>query len=426
MQITALYRKVAWRLLPLVFFIYLIAYLDRANIGFAKLRMASALGFSDAVFGLGIGVFFLGYLFLQIPGAVMVERGSARKWFAWILISWGLISALTAFVRTPAQFYVARFALGLAEAGFFPGVVVYLTHWFVPEYRTRVFSVLIMAAPVSLALGAPLSALLLRVNWLGLAGWQWLFLVEGLPAVALGFFTLWWITDRPGNAQWLTQAERDNLETALAWEATAKSGARMTVRQVLCLPNVWLLALGIFVTNIGGYAIVFWLPSILKSLAGNSDQAALYYSGLFYVCGILGLLAAGFSSDRSGDRKWHCVGGLLGTGLLLGLSGMQGQSFGVTMMWLCLTAVAAFFWGAPFWTLPTLTLSTPAAAVAVGFISMAANFSGYIGNHAIGWLRDRGFGDGACLWSFAGCYAIGGLLVAAVKLPEKASRAVPH
>jgi ACS family tartrate transporter-like MFS transporter len=425
MRITALYRKVAWRLLPLVFFIYVIAYLDRANIGFAKLRMASELKFSDEVFGLGIGVFFLGYLLLEIPGAVLVERGSARKWFARILISWGLISALTAFVRTPGQFYLARFSLGLAEAGFFPGAVVYFTHWFVAEYRTRVFSVLIMAVPVSLALGAPVSALLLGADRLGLAGWQWLFIVEGLPAVGLGVVTLRWMTDHPRDAKWLTPGERHTLETALAAEASAKDGAgKMTVAQAMCLPNVWLLTLGIFAANTGGYAIVFWLPSILKNLSGHSEQGALYFSGLFYVCGIVGVLVSGQSSDRSGERKWHCVGGLWATGLLLGLSGIRDQAFAMTMVWMCLTAVAAFFWGAPFWTLSTLALSSSAAAVSIGVISMGANLAGYVGNHAVGWLRDRGLGDGACLWLFASCYVVGGLLVACVKLPEKIARNV--
>src|SRR5689334_806764 len=189
-DITVLRRKVAWRVLPLVFVLYIVAYLDRANVGFAKLRMASDLNFSEEVFGLGIGIFFIGYLVLEIPGALLVERWSARKWFARILISWGLVSALTSFVRTPMQFYVARFLLGVAEAGFFPGIIVYFTHWFAIRDRARALSGLVMAVPFSLALGAPVSALLLDVNWLGLAGWKWLFILEGLPAVLLGIITL--------------------------------------------------------------------------------------------------------------------------------------------------------------------------------------------------------------------------------------------
>src|SRR5213593_5034405 len=246
-EIAALRRTVGWRVLPLVFLLYIVAYLDRANVGFAKLRMAGELKFSEEVFGLGIGIFFLGYLILEIPGALLVEHWSARKWFARILISWGFVSALTAFVRTPAKFYVARFLLGVAEAGFFPGIIVYLTHWFSGGDRARALSGLVMAVPFSLALGAPVSSLLLRVNWLDLAGWQWLFLLEGLPAVILGVATLFVLTDRPREAPWLTAGERDWLEELLHAEAQAKKRAGdTTVWQALRLPHVWLLALGIF------------------------------------------------------------------------------------------------------------------------------------------------------------------------------------
>ena len=224
----ALRRKVAWRVLPLVFLLYIVAYLDRANVGFAKLRMASDLKFSEEVFGLGIGIFFIGYLLLEIPGALLVERWSARKWFARILISWGFISALTAFVETPMQFYVARFLLGVAEAGFFPGIIVYFTHWFTSQDRGRALSGLVMAVPFSLALGAPVSALLLDVNWLGLTGWKWMFILEGLPAVVLGVVTLIWMTDRPRHAKWLTPEERDYLEGTLAAEAKARRGEGRT------------------------------------------------------------------------------------------------------------------------------------------------------------------------------------------------------
>jgi ACS family tartrate transporter-like MFS transporter len=265
------------------------------------------------------------------------------------------------------------------------------------------------------------------MNGLGLRGWQWLFLVEGLPAIGLGVLTLIWMSDHPRDAKWLTSAERDALESALAAERLAKPvDPKITVWQVLRLRTVWLLALGIFAANTGGYAIVFWLPSILKNLSGNSEKSALYFSGLFYVCGIVGVLASGQSADRTGDRKWHSVGGLLATGLLLWLSAHHDQPFALTMMWLCLTAVAAFFWSAPFWTLPTLTLSTSAAAVSIGLISMAANLAGYAGNHAVGWLRDRGFGDESCLLMFATCYCIGGLFVACVKLPPKVAPTAPR
>src|SRR4030095_1283767 len=246
-DVDALRRKVAWRVLPLVFLLYIVAYLDRANVGFAKLRMASDLGFSEEVCGLGMGIFFIGYLVLEIPGALLVERWSARKWFARILLSWGFVSALTAFVQTPTQFYIARFLLGIAEAGFFPGIIVYFTHWFAGRDRARALSGLVLAVPFSLALGAPVSALLLDVQWFGLTGWKWMFTLEGIPAVVLGVVTLFCMTDRPRDAKWLTAEERDYLEGSLAAEAQAKLAyPKGSFWRVLRLPTVWLLALGIF------------------------------------------------------------------------------------------------------------------------------------------------------------------------------------
>ncbi len=425
-DVQALRRKTAWRVLPLVFLLYIAAYLDRANVGFAKLRMAGDLGFSEEVYGLGIGIFFIGYLFLEIPGALLVERWSARKWFARILISWGLVSALTAFVRTPAQFYAARFLLGVAEAGFFPGLIVYFTHWFPGADRARALSGLVMAVPLSLALGAPVSALLLDVHWLGLAGWKWLFILEGLPAAALGLVTLACLTDRPRQAGWLTPAERDHLEGVLAAEGLAKEGAGgQTVWQALRLRNVWLLALGIFATNTGGYALAFWLPTTVKNLSGGSDHAALFYSGLFYACGLAGVFVSGQSSDRTGDRKWHCVGGQVVTSILLAGSAIPHQPFALVMSWLCLTGLAAYFWPSPFWALPTVSLTASVAAVSIGFINMFANLAGYFGNHFTGWLRGRHAGESVCLLFLAGCYLLGGVLVSFVSVPSAARTITP-
>lgn len=418
-QPAALRRKVARRILPLVFLLYIVSYLDRANVGFAKLRMAEDLQFSEEVFGFGIGIFFIGYLILEIPGALLVERWSAKRWFARILITWGFISALTAFVETPMQFYLARFALGVAEAGFFPGIIVYFTHWFTQRDRARALSGLIMAVPFSLALGAPVSALLLDVNWLGLRGWQWLFIVEGLPAVVLGIVTMIWLTDRPRDANWLTRAEREYLEGALAAEMKAKeSSGTISVWQSLGLRNVWLLALGIFATNTGGYALAFWIPTMVKTLSGESDRRALLYSCLFYSCGLISVFLSGQSSDRTGERKFHCVAGQVSTGVFLLLSALPGQSFALVMAWLCLTALSSYFWQTPFWTLPTLTLNASAAAVSIGLINMCANLAGYVGNHATGWLRHNGFTDSHCLVFLAVCFMLGGVFVSLVRVPR--------
>ena len=413
----ALRKKVAWRVLPLVFLLYIVAYLDRANVGFAKLRMARDLNFSEEVFGLGIGIFFIGYLVLEIPGALLVERWSARKWFTRILISWGCISTLTALVRTPMEFYVARFVLGIAEAGFFPGIIVYFTHWFTAVDRARALSGLVMAVPFSLALGAPVSAALLDVNWFGWAGWKWMFILEGFPAVILGVVTWFTLTDRPRHAAWLTPQERDYLENRLAEEARAKEAlGPMNVWTALKMRNVWLLALGIFATNTGGYALAFWLPTTVKNLSGGSDTSALLYSGLFYTCGLASVFFARQSSDRTGDRKWHCVAGQIATALFLAGSVIPGQPFGLVMVWLCATGFAAYFWPSPFWALPTITLTSSAAAVSIGFINMCANLAGYLGNHVNGWLRSQNAGETTCLLFLAACYFIGGIFVSFVRV----------
>ncbi len=419
-NVPALRRKVALRILPLVILLYIISYLDRANVAFAKLRMGKALGFSEEVFGFGIGVFFIGYLFLEIPGALLVERWSARKWFARILVTWGFISAAMAFVKTPSQFYWARFFLGVAEAGFFPGIIVYFTHWFVQSDRSRALSGLLVAVPFSLALGAPVSSLLLDVNWMGLEGWQWLFIVEGMPAVVLGFVVLRCLTDRPRDAQWLTQRERDHLEAELAAEAAAKEVAgKVSVSAAFRLPAVWLLVIGVMICNSGGYALSFWLPTTVKNLSGGSDRMTLFYSGIYYACGIVSVIVSGQSADRTGDRKWHAVGGMIATGVFLACSVLPGQAFGTQMIWLCLTALGAFFWITPFWTLPSLTLTASAAAAATGLINMGANIAGYLGNHATGWLRAHGYGETGCLLFLSACFIVGGCVISFLRLKPK-------
>jgi ACS family tartrate transporter-like MFS transporter len=415
--ISALRRKVAWRILPLAIVLYLVAYLDRANVGFAKLRMASDLGFSEEVFGLGFGIFFLGYLTLEIPGALLVERWSARKWFSRILITWGFISAATAFVETPQQFYWARCLLGVAEAGFFPGLIVYFTHWFPMRERAMAMSGLIVAVPFSLALGAPLSGALLDVTWFGWQGWQWLFIVEGLPAVVLGFVTLKLMTDRPRDAAWLSVDQRDYLEGVLAEEARSKESVeKVTIGQALCTRNVWLLSLGIFATNTGGYALTFWMPTTIKNLSGGSNSSALLFSGLFYLCGLAGVLYSGYWSDRSGDRKWTCVAGQSATALLLTASAIPGQPFALVMTWLALTGLVAYSWPPPFWALPTITLTASAAAASIGFINIFANLAGYLGNHFFGWMKYRGVSDSTCMFFLAGCYLLGGMIVSFVRV----------
>lgn len=420
----AVRRKVFWRIVPLIFVLYVIAYLDRANAGFAKLQMGEALGFSDDVFGWGFGIFFAGYLLLEIPGALLVEHWSARKWFARILLTWGACSMGMALVRTPGEFYLARFLLGLAEAGFFPGIIVYFTHWFPRAERGRALAGMVLGIPISLALGARVSGWLLEQSAWGLAGWQWVFLVEGFPAVLLGLCLPWLLTDRPAQASWLTTAERQWLEESLAAERRETAAAGGTkLSQALRQPTVWLLALGILAANTGGYAMLFWLPTVVKSLLLETRGAAepadvLNWTGLTYACGLAGVWAAGKSTHRLREWKWHCALGMALTGGCLIASAWPGQSWGALFAWLCLAGFFAYLWPTPFWVLPTLSLSASAAAVAIGFINMCANLAGLLGSPVVGRMKTAGLDDRACLQFLAACYVAGGVLIALIRIPR--------
>jgi ACS family tartrate transporter-like MFS transporter len=418
----ALRRKLMWRIVPLVFVLYLVAYLDRANVAFVENEMRDALGFSPGVFGIGVGVFYVGYLLLEIPGALIVEHWSARKWFARILLTWGLCSMGLALVRSPWQFYLARFLLGLAEAGFFPGIIVYFTHWFPRADRARALAGLILAVPLSQALGAWLTQQILQVTWFGLAGWQWVFLLEGFPALLLGVAVLFLMTDRPRQASWLSPAEAEWLEETLAAERRTAAAAGVTLGRVLRQPVVWLLALGILATNTGGYALGFWIKDAFRSLlvetrGPETADEALWWIGLYFTCGLAGIWVAGQSSDRSGERKWHCAAGQLLTACCLAAGLVPGQPWGGVFFWLCLTGFFAYFWPPPFWVLPTQVLSASAAAVAIGFINICANVAGIIGPPAVGWMKEAHFDVRAYLLFSVACYAAGAVVIALLRVP---------
>jgi ACS family tartrate transporter-like MFS transporter len=412
--------RIAARILPLVFTMYIVNYLDRANVSFAKLPMSEELGFSERVYGQGAGIFFIGYLAFEIPGALIVERFGARRWMARILITWGLCTAAVGMVRTPTQFYGARFLLGLAEAGFFPGIIVYLTHWFAPRDRARAMSGLILAIPIALGLGAPISAAILGINWFGMSGWRWLFILEGLPAVALGIFTFFFMTDRPSQATWLKPEERDWINNELEAERLGKQATeRVTVWQAFRQPNVILLSLALFAGNLNSYTFVFWLPTVIKNASGLSIRAATLYSGLPYAAGLIAMLIASYLSDRSGRRKFYTIVPMILTAVLLTVSSLPGQPFWLVMVWLCL-AGAAINAGAPsFWVLPTMTLQTAAAAASIGMINSIANLSGYVAPSIVGELLDRGFTHAQIVPFVACCPLVAAGLIAALRIPAR-------
>jgi MFS transporter, ACS family, tartrate transporter len=381
-------RRIAWRLMPFLFLLYIVAFLDRVNVAYAALGMSENLGFGPEVFGFGAGIFFVGYFLLEIPGALLVEKWSARGWIARILITWGVATFVIGMVRTPHQFYWARFFLGMAEAGFFPGIIVYLTHWFRAEDRAKAVAMFMAAIPIANIIGAPLAGVILGVHWMGLPGWRWIFYLEGLPAVVCGVVTIFYLTDRPQQARWLPADERDWIVAELDREKREKKSRRhFTVWEALRNPAVLALALIYFLAVTGGYGISFWLPTILKQLSGMSNLAVSLISGAPYILLLITMIVFGWSSDRRRERRWHTAVALLVSGCALAASVPLRSNLIAAVA--VLTVAAGFSWTfAPiFWALPTAILTEGAAAASIGFINSVGNLGGFMGPYAVGYLE---------------------------------------
>jgi len=393
-------RKAYARLLPLLFICYAIAYVDRTNVSIAKLTMTKDLpGFNNAVIGLGAGVFFLGYFLLEIPGTLLVERWSARKWISRIMISWGIIAALTALVKTPFQFYLVRFFLGLAEAGFFPGVIVYLTHWFPKRDRARALAYFFVATPVAQIISPKISNALLKIGtdemvngmpvhhpeFLGLEGWQCVYIAWGIPAVVLGIIVLFALTDRPHQARWLSAQEREALERELEKEKAQRStGRRLTVLQALRHPKVLLLAAAYFCTVTGSYGVEFFLPSILEQWYALKVNAITWLVILPPLLALGGQLFVGWNSDRLKERRLHAVVPIGLGALALGLAPLTQGHLPLTIACF-MVAFAGFKSYLPaFWALPSLFLTEAAAAGSIGLINSVGNLGGFLGPYLLG------------------------------------------
>ena len=381
-----LISKIRWRLLPLMFAAYIIAYIDRVNIGFAALQMNADLGLSATVYGLGAGVFFIGYFIFEVPSNLIMERLGARLWIARIMISWGLISAGMMFTKGPMSFYVLRFFLGVAEAGFFPGMILYLTYWFPASERARAVALFMTANAFAGVVGGPLAGALLTMNGIGgLRGWQWLFLLEGISAVMIGVVVFMSLPDGPHEARWLTGSERRRLEQRLAADHGAADQHRHSIRQVLTDRRVWLFCWLYLALVIGLYSISFWLPQILRRLSNTSDLVIGVLSALPYIFAVIGMVWIGRHSDRTGERRWHvAVPALLAAGglLLCGFTGTPGLALAA------LSLAALGIWGAlgPFWAMPTAMLSRSGAAAGIAWINSVGNLGGFVGPYAVGVL----------------------------------------
>lgn len=405
--------RIAWRLLPFLFLLYVANYLDRTNIAYATLGMKGDLGLTDSVFGTASGIFFIGYLGLQIPGAILVERWSASRLLAITLITWGALTTLTGFVRNPLELYGARFLLGAAEAGFFPGVIVYLSHWFVYEDRAKAVARFMSAIPIAYILGGPLAGRILSVHWFGLDGWRWLFLLEGAPAIVLGMTTLFVLPDRPNEARWLRADEGDWLAARLAEERRAKRGVEhVTIWQALRQPPVMVLTAGLFFCYSGGYAFWFWMPTMLQRLTGWSDVQRIGWVGAIpFVAGLIGMLLLGWNSDRTRERRWHFAIPQLTAALALSAWLLAPHSNTLLVIVFTLVGFGTVAYLPSFWALPSSFLASSAAAAAVGFINCTASIGGFVGPKIIGELSQRtGSFRGGFIFMI-GCWAIASSLV---------------
>lgn len=409
----SLYRKLAWRLLPPLYLLYILAYLDRMNVGFAQLQMKETLQFSDTIYGFGAGIFFIGYTLFEIPSNLILEKVGAKRWLTRIMISWGLLSSLMVFIETPRDFYILRFLLGVAEAGSFPGIILYFSYWFPAPVRAKFGALLITATAASGLIGAPLAGLLLSWDsYLGWQGWQWLFLVEGVPSVLFGIALYFWLTDRPAHAKWLSAEEKAWLEHTLAAEQAAASHSHAAnLKQALVHPRVWLLGLLYFAVVINYYSISMWLPQIIKKLSGLNNVQTALLTALPYLLTVIVMVIVGVHSDKTAERRWH-----------IAICGwVAACAFAISpyiespaMALLALSIAAAGIWSilAPFWTLPhSLLKEGPAKASGLALINSLGNLGGFAGPYFVAWLKTASGDFKTALPALALILASGVLLV---------------
>jgi ACS family tartrate transporter-like MFS transporter len=406
-------HRIARRLLPFLFILYVIAFLDRMNVGAAALQMPHDLGFSEGVIGFGAGIFFLGYFLLEIPGALIVERWSARKWIARIMISWGVMTVFMAFIHTSRQFYVVRFLVGAAEAGFLPGVIVYLTHWFRYQDRAKAVAVFYAANPLSYVIGSPLAGLLLGLSWLGMRGWRWLFIIEGIPAIILGFITIWYLTDWPEQAAWLSEEEKSWIITELKQEKAAKKKS-YRIWEALRHRDVILLTLCYFCAMTGSYGIAFWLPTILKRLSGQSDLKVTFMAALPYIAAFVTQQINGWHSDRKRERRWHAAVPVFVCGLALAFAVLYRGNLGLSLGLFILAGGSFYGFQPVFWAVPTLFLTESAAAASIGLINAVGNLGGFAGPMVMGYLAHRTHSFSAGLLYLVASLFVSGVLMLAV------------
>lgn len=425
--------KVMWRLMPFLVVCYFVAYLDRVNVGFAKLQMNAALGLSEAAYGLGAGLFFISYFFLEVPSNLALDRFGARLWIARIMLSWGVISALFAFtgqiaswlgVSNEAVFYTLRFLLGAAEAGFFPGIIFYLTLWFPSVYRARVVAFFMLAIPFSSIIGAPISGALLNITGYGLDGWQWLFIIEAIPSVLMAFGVVFYLTDRPAQARWLQDDEREWLEARLAAERQKKEAVEhMSIGKAMSDPRVLACSLVYFCLNAASYGVAFFLPTIVKGFGVSNFETGLL-SALPFVFGAVGMVLLGRNSDRTLKRREHVC-----FALVLAAVGVAGAGLvsapALVLGLLCLGQIGVSATPPLLWPIPSAFLTGTSAAAGIAAINSIGNLSGFAGPYMMGYLKDTTGDFTAGLLVLGGCALVGAATVMRLRTDPRLEAAEP-
>ena len=414
------YRKATWRLIPFIFVCYLFNYLDRVNVGFAKLEMLDALQLSETVYGLGAGIFFIGYVTFGVPSNLILHKLGARRWIAVMMMTWGALSACMLFVSTPVEFYVLRFFTGVAEAGFFPGMVLYFTKWFPAHKRGQVMALFMSAIPVSGLIGGPLSGWMLShfsAGQGGMDGWQWLFLLQGIPTVLLGVAVLFYLNDSLAQAPWLTAEEKTAMQTALDEDEAQRSSGTHAVHSfgaVLRDWHVWMLGFIYFSIQMGVYAINFWLPSIIKSLGFESATTVGWLSAIPYLFAGVFMVLVGRSADRRRERRWH-----LSAPLLMALAGLLlaanfSDNVVLVMIGLSLATMGALTGLPMFWPLPAAFLGSAAAAAGLALINSMGKIAGFLSPFLVGWIKDATGSTDMALYILSTVLFIGAMLVLVV------------
>ena len=405
------YARVTQRLIPFLFCCYGAAYLDRVNIGFAKLQMLSALRFSETVYGLGAGIFFIGYFLFEIPSNIILHRVGARRWIARVMLTWAMISAAMVFVRTPAAFYILRFLLGVAEAGFFPGIILYLTYWYPAPRRAAIIALFMTAIPIAGVIGGPLSGWILHAmtGVQGLAGWQWLFLIEALPSLALGVAVLVYLDDRIGAAHWLTAGEKDLLARRLAEDNSQVPSHSLL--DGLTNPRVWLLAAVYFCLIAGLYGAGFWMPTLIQRSGVASPLAIGMLTVVPNAAGAVAMVAISRRSDSARERRWHLViPAIVGAAGWL-LTVRYGAHSAAALLGMSLAMAGVTTSLSQFWCLPTAILAGAAAATGIALINSIGNLAGFLSPWVIGWIIDRTRSTDLGVYALAATMSIGSLLV---------------